>query len=569
MDIEIDLENSNFPWEKTEKSDQTCWIKGELFYNDEPLQGSAILSLISSLLLSSTDDTELLKDLLLKFNGSYAFVIKTSSGLLCVVDRIRSIPLFYAKTDARLLISDDANYLRGQINPLFDEKSGAEFLVTGYVSGSATLFEGIYQLQAGEYLNYSIRDDHLTTSFYHRFWHEKYYPDSEEELMNRLDEVFVRVYERLIASIKDKRMQIVVPLSGGLDSRIIVAMLKRCGVDDVICFTYGRKGSREAKISRQVAEALGYQWLFVEYSKENCNFQSESIKKYIDYGANLVSLPHLQDLFALNTLIGNGKIPENAIFIPGHSGMIAGKNIPDDPDQPQDFSDATFLQHILKTHYRLWDWNHNSQLSQIFKEKIKNATADVAIHDKESWVNATELWDFHERQVKYIINSVRVYEFFGYPWRIPLCDNEVIDFFEKIPLESRKTGYLYKKYAAEKLFVNAFRDLGQIDCTTTLSDKHQRNSLLDDYLAIYRQKVNFFVCIFSPSDIGCALVWAFTGHNLSLVKMKSAVFGYRSDSYHEYKSINEIIVHTQNARSIPSPNGLGAHTYLSRIIGNE
>jgi asparagine synthase (glutamine-hydrolysing) len=60
----------------------------------------------------------------------------------------------------------------------------------------------------------------------------------------------------------------VVPLSGGLDSRIIVAMLKRLGVEDVICFTYGKKGNREAEISRQVAEALGYRWYFVEYTKE-------------------------------------------------------------------------------------------------------------------------------------------------------------------------------------------------------------------------------------------------------------------------------------------------------------
>ena len=41
------------------------------------------------------------------------FVIETRDNLLCVVDRIRSIPLFYTKTDAQFIISDDANYIQG------------------------------------------------------------------------------------------------------------------------------------------------------------------------------------------------------------------------------------------------------------------------------------------------------------------------------------------------------------------------------------------------------------------------------------------------------------------------
>ena len=58
-----------------------------------------------------------LKDLLLDFNGSFSLVIETRDSLLCVVDRIRSIPLFYAKTDSQFIISDDANYIRDQIKP--------------------------------------------------------------------------------------------------------------------------------------------------------------------------------------------------------------------------------------------------------------------------------------------------------------------------------------------------------------------------------------------------------------------------------------------------------------------
>jgi asparagine synthase (glutamine-hydrolysing) len=567
MDTEIHLENAYFPWNKSDEFDGACWVKGDLFYNNEPLRGSAVLSLISSLPLSSDNDNRALQDLLLNFNGSFAVVIRTQDRILCVVDRVRSIPIFYAKTDDCLIISDDANYLRARVNPPFDEKNGAELLVAGYVTGPSTVFDGLSQIQAGEYLDYAEREDHLTTSFYHQFWHENYYSDSEEELLNRLDTVFVRIFEQLVASIHDQGLQIVVPLSGGLDSRIIVSMLKRCGVDDVICFSYGRRGNRESQISQQVAEALGYRWHFVEYSKDTCNDASGWIDTYRDYGGNLASTPHLQDFFAVEILIKSGKIPKNAVFIPGHSGdMLAGSHIPRVSDQSADFSDASFVQHVLNKHYHLWTWDHDTELFQAFKEKIEGTIADVVIRDKESWANAIELWDYNERQAKFIVNSVRIYEFFKCLWRLPMWDNALIDFFKKIPLHFREEQYLYKKYATERLFVNAFADLGRIECTTPLSADPSPIGLARAVVELCEAKTNFLRCLFS-FDIGCAMVWASSGQNYSLVKMKSGILGYRSDAYRDYRIIDEIIVHSQTTKSIPSANGLGAHAYLTHIIG--
>ncbi|WP_269848621.1 asparagine synthase-related protein [Methanosarcina horonobensis] len=56
-----------------------------------------------------------------------------------------------------------------------------------------------------------------------------------------------------------------------------------------------------------------------------------------------------------------------------------------------------------------------------------------------------EYFDSNERQAKFIINSVRVYEFFGYEWRIPLWDAELMEFFLRVPIEHRINRNLYKK----------------------------------------------------------------------------------------------------------------------------
>ena len=477
MKIDIHLENPYFPWTKAEENNLKCWHKGDLYYKNNQLKTPEILSLFRSLQSSLKNYNNLVKDLLLCFNGSFVLVIETPDNILCLVDHFRSIPLFYAKTDSQFIISDDANYIRDQIRPQFNEKNGAEFLVTGYVTGRETLFDGIFQIQAGEYLNYSKNDNHITPIFYYKFWHEDYFSDSQEELLKRLDEVFVHVFKRLIASIKGKGLQIVVPLSGGLDSRIIVAMLKRLGVDDVICFSYGQKGNYEAEISKKVAEALGYQWYFVEYTHDKwyqC-YHSDEASAFERYAGNLSSLPHFQDFLAIQELHKEGKIPKKSVFIPGHCGnQIAVYCLPRKVlESTPDFDH--FVTYYWQEHYSLCPWieqeRGGGELKTIFRKKIQQSVGDIDIYDAKSVANAIEFFNGYERQGKFIVNSLRVYEFFGYVWRIPIVDGDLNDFFLKVPLKYRMRNdesYLYMQYAKNVLFIDNLKELQDIDCTTKI-----------------------------------------------------------------------------------------------------
>lgn len=482
MEVAVCLNNTHFPWITTEGNNLKCWLKGDLFHNDTLLDGPGIISLMSSL-PRSPGYRAALNNLLLSFNGSFALVIEQPDDILCVVDRLRSIPLFYGRTDARFIISDDANTVRDQINPPFNSCNGAEFLVTGYVTGRETLFDGIFQIQAGEYLHYGKNDDQPVTCFYHTFWHGDYFSDSEEELMKRLDQVFVHVFERLITSARSKGLRMVVPLSGGLDSRIIVAMLKRLGVDDVICFSYGRSKNYESEISKKVAEALGYQWYFVEYTNEKWQtcYPQKTGRAYERYAGNLVSLPHIQDFLAIQELKREGKIPENSVFIPGHSGdFLAGTYIPQDYNTLEQYSLENYVREINKFHYALWEVRKETDINSYFNKKIPDTARNIIINDSESYVNCVLCFVFSERVAKFIVNSVRVYEFFEYSWRMPLWDNELIDFFSKVPLKYRINEYLYLKFAGNVLFTDSLKILQEIDCTTTIFPNPERS---------FRQKI--------------------------------------------------------------------------------
>lgn len=558
--------NRYYPWTEVKAGNITYWLKGTFFYENELLQSADVFRLFSSVLRDSRFDHDALKSLLLALNGNFTFVIETSQYIFCTVDRVRSIPLFYAVSRDEVLFSDDANHLRDRLNPSFNEENGAEFLVTGYVTGSDTLFDGISQLQAGEYLVYDKTEGSLATHFYHHFWHENYFSEPEEDLLNRLDKTFVRVFQRLVESTKG--CQIVVPLSGGLDSRVIVAMLKRLGVKDVICFTYGKKGSRETEISRQVAEALGYKWYFVEYTKEKLygSYHSDYMQRYREYGGNLVSLPHIQDFLAVKELMDGGKIPENAVFVPGHQGMvagslmhsgiIAGSPVYDDCSQLNKYTFEEFKGNIAKYYYNLWHWPNLTRISSVLYEKIQTSVGIITINSLEEYTNALEFFEFKERKSKFIVNSLRVYEFFTCRWRVPLLDAELIDFFSNIGLEQRIRQRLYIRYARDKLFVDSLTPLLTIDCTTDLnSKKSQTNPFI-------LRSISNALLSYSKLDLG----WASIYERPLLQRMNTHIRGTDLKPFIRYPSIELILTNCNRSHFVPSCNGCLTLEFLKRCM---
>lgn len=62
-----------------------------------------------------------------------------------------------------------------------------------------------------------------------------------------------------------------------------------------------------------------------------------------------------------------------------------------------------------------------------------------------------EYWNLQERQAKFILNSLRVYEYFGYEWQLFHWDLRLMDFWAKVPLELRLERKLWQHYASEYL----------------------------------------------------------------------------------------------------------------------
>lgn len=474
MQVEIRLSNRYSPWRRIETDQADCSIKGHIFYDNRLIDDEEAASHLSWWVSRPINGKRDIAGLFKHLNGEYAIVIDTPDRVLCAVDRIRSIPLFYSEIQGKFLISDDASTLKDVTNTTGpDDTRAAEFLVTGFVTGRDTLFDGIEQIQAGEFLLHDKRTGKTDLYPHYQYRHEEIFSVSEEQMIERMDEVCTNVFKRLIETTVDQGKHIVVPLSGGLDSRILVAMLKRLGVEDVTCFTYGIRNNRESRFSKEVAGALGYPWYFVEYTaaKWEETYRSPELTELLRYSGNLSALPHVQDLPAVRELKKQGIIPETSVFVPGHGAdVLSGCKIPHSYDLRGGCTAEEAVHYVLADHHSYWDWGNDGPLKRIFEERVRAIIPAVRAGDRESGANAIEYFDYRERQAKYIINSVRTYEYYGYEWRIPFWDNELIDFFMKVPLPYRITQRLYKQFARERVFTGDLKKLKYIECTTTIND---------------------------------------------------------------------------------------------------
>ena len=153
-----------------------------------------------------------------RLNGCFAVVTERNDRVLAAVDRIRSIPLFYALDNLDVCLSDSAYRVVPAGPGTIDTVAAAEFCLTGYVTGRETLCAGVFQLEAGEIISIDpARPVALERHRYHRFRHGDFIATGVADLIDSLENVHAKVFRRLADGIGGRT--IVVPLSGGYDSR--------------------------------------------------------------------------------------------------------------------------------------------------------------------------------------------------------------------------------------------------------------------------------------------------------------------------------------------------------------
>ena len=383
-----------------------------------------------------------------EYNGSFAAVGCRSGEVRAAVDRLRSLPLFYTLAGGTLRVADQAHALIASRPLSIDAQCRIEFQHTGYVTGEETLVPGLRQIRAGHVLLREV-GTHPRQVRYYAFRHHELLDESDDELTSRLVGVHRSVFRRLLDDLGER--QIVIPLSGGYDSRLIGYSLRELGARNVLCYTYGLPGNWESEISRELARYLGFDWVMLPYSAEQWRTvaATPSFERYFMGAANFAALAHIQDWPAVQALVTKKRIERDAVFVPGHSGdFLAGSHVPKHFAHRQHISRNELLQAMFNTHYSLWDWPKSdaTTMRRVFASRIERVVGPIEDGTAEQAADTFECWDCEERQAKFIVNSVRAYESFGFQWRLPLFDAELMDFWSRIALRGRLRRRLYFEF---------------------------------------------------------------------------------------------------------------------------
>jgi asparagine synthase (glutamine-hydrolysing) len=437
MKCEIILTNLRSTWNKFEWDGNTLLYVGKIIVGDSFISdGSEPYRLFRDW---DVLDKRCVETRLASIDGFFSIIFENEEVIWVIGDRVRSYPLFFARNEETVFVSDSARAIKEHCHLDKQNDVGVlEFLLCGYVTGNETLYEGLSQLLPGQYLLFDKKSGNIVVDDYFR-----YYPAKGDETsldkqgkLKEYQALMRSSFDRLGNLITREGYQPVVPLSGGRDSRLMAVLLKEQGFDQTICFTFGTEGHPEVIKSQAIAKALGFEWWFAPYTREKWHreYHSSTLEQFIEFSDGLAVRPHLMEFIAVKELFcGRDK---KYLFLPGHSlDFIAGGHIPPSlmsvrSPTPRDLYTAIMSKHFSFHHIYLKE-------RQVIIKRLHNALEIISCVSRADLIRAFEYWDWRERQGKLILNALNVYEFFDFDWYVPFWETSWMDFFSSLPYQWR------------------------------------------------------------------------------------------------------------------------------------
>src|SRR5690606_27836141 len=150
----------NSPWVKTFIDEDVCFQAGTVQH-----QG-IYQRLVQQNFMADAQLALALRELL----GNYAAIFETAQYIFAYVDRVRSYPIFYHQQAQTLLIGNHAKMMMAAAQHMqIAEANCKTYLMSGYVHGNGTFYEGLHQLRAGEFLLWDKNKRQLTVDRYYQY----------------------------------------------------------------------------------------------------------------------------------------------------------------------------------------------------------------------------------------------------------------------------------------------------------------------------------------------------------------------------------------------------------------
>ena len=248
-------------------------------FNGEIYNFKKLRSLLNDYTFQSSCDTEVIlasyqkwgEECFQFFDGMFAIAIYDirCDKLILARDRVGKKPLYYYCGEKEFVYASELkailkyDYFQKKIRP----DVLAEYLYHGFIQGERTIFQNVCKLLPGTILIYQNHTMKKKT-----FWSiEQCFYDQKNSSYNDYGQEKEEV-KRFIEHAVKKRMEADVPIgiffSGGIDSALILAIMRKYSRDQIRTFTIGFKNHKynEAFYAKEIAEF----------------FHTDHTEKYID-----------------------------------------------------------------------------------------------------------------------------------------------------------------------------------------------------------------------------------------------------------------------------------------------
>ena len=340
--------------------------------------------------------------------GLWIYADEKPSRAVITTDIARSIPVYYTYVDNKLHVDTRPDQLLQYVSGEFSPSLTDEYRLAGYVSGRNTRHPDIKQLLPGEKLVYDGDDLRIEQ------WYDLRFSDQHSrKTIHQAQESFEPAIDALVEYASGRK--IIVLLSGGYDSRLILSELVKRGYSDLLALSYGTAGSSEREVARRVAGELGIDFYPIDYSKEAWYdwWESDHRKHLYDICGSIGCIPHIEFGPAIHKLTRSSSIASNAVIVPGHTGdYISGSHTPDQPIRDSFESTQDTVEYLVERHFK---YGSSKKPSNNIHDRIEDQLSiDSAAKSTTDYCSAVEWWEWKNRQVKLVIQSLRTIEAGGF-----------------------------------------------------------------------------------------------------------------------------------------------------------
>lgn len=267
--------NEEYPKQYFEDSEVAIFVEG-LIYNKNDHEIEKLLRNISKSYMADNDFGKLITEFIGDCDGDFIILMwfKKSNEFIIFNDRWGRLPSYYYQSGDMFIFSRELKFILHFIPVIeFDKMAMAEFLTLQYTLGSKTLIKNIHRLSPSSMFHLvsspgQLRVDHaklLEVNF-----EEIQTGMSKDECVERCRELFLHSTNDRLTKLRERKYRITSDLSGGLDSRTVLAGLCKCDAE-VDCYTNYRIMRDESEYASKIAAMYNRKLIQVSASN-NMNY---------------------------------------------------------------------------------------------------------------------------------------------------------------------------------------------------------------------------------------------------------------------------------------------------------